>query len=122
MTPLPSDTDVGEDVGRVPVAQFGVRYQLVDSDGRVLYQQVARHLIPESLEAPTGDPEGSFVRQFVNPTEGSFDIVVPVLEGARELVISRGPAEQTVRTGRVEPVFSEVLRVSLTERGPSEVA
>lgn len=119
MTPVASDTDVEEEA-REPgeVAQFGFRIDVVDAEGRVLYRRAARHLIPESLEMPTGDPERPLARQAVDLQEGSFDVVVPLLEGAEDAVLYRGPREQEVLRGEVEPVFREVLRVPLRSPPP----
>jgi hypothetical protein len=113
MVPLPSDTDVAEDAEEAPVAQIGVRLDLVDSDGRILYRRVTRHLIPESIEVPTGDPERPLSRKTIGQTQGTVDVVVPLLEGARELVFYRSAPEELIRSGKAEPVFREVLRVPL---------
>jgi hypothetical protein len=114
MTPLPSDTEEAEDPERVRVAHLGVRLELVDPEGRVLYHRETRHLIPESIEFPTGDLERPLSRRRVGQTQGTFDVVVPLLEGARELVFYRSPPEELVQSGEAEPVFREVLRVPLT--------
>jgi hypothetical protein len=117
MTPLPSDTDLEEAPERERVAELGFRIDLVNTDGRVLYRRAARHLIPESLEMPTGDVERPLARQAVDQAEGSFDVVVPIVEGAQEAVLYRGPREQQVLRGAVEPVFREVIRVPLRSPG-----
>jgi hypothetical protein len=111
MTPLASDTDVeeGGEAGRR--AEIGVRLDVVDREGRVLYRRVSRHLIPESIELPTGDPERPIARQSIQQDRGTFDVVVPVLEGASDIVLYRSPPEELIRRGEAEPVFREVLRV-----------
>jgi hypothetical protein len=113
MIPLPSDTDVAEDTERARVAKLGARLELVDPEGRVLYERVTRHLIPESIEGPTGEPERPLSRRVIAQTEGTFDVVVPLLEGAHELVLYRSPSEELIQRGEAEPVFREVLRVQL---------
>jgi hypothetical protein len=107
MTPLASDTDLEE--GRR--AEIGVRLDLVDREGRVLYRRVSRHLIPESIEMPTEDPERPIARQSIRQDSGTFDVVVPVLEGVSDVVLYRSPPEELIRSGEAEPVFREVLRV-----------
>ena len=119
MTPVASDTNLEEAPEQARVAQLGFRIDLVDADGRVLYRQAARHLIPESLEMPTGDPERPLARQVVDQAEGTFDVVVPILEGAQDVVLYRGPREAQVARGETEPVFQEVLRVPLRSPPPS---
>jgi hypothetical protein len=114
MTALPSDTEGEGGADGERVAQLGVRLELVDEEGRVLYHRVSRHLIPESIEVPTRDPERPVARQYVGLTKGSVDLVVPLIEGARELIFYRSPPEELVRTGQAEPIFTEVLRVPLT--------
>jgi hypothetical protein len=113
MVPLPSDTDVPEDAEGARVAQIGVRLALVDPEGRILYERVTRDLIPDSIEVPTGDPERPLSRQTIGQTRGTFEIVIPLLEGAHELVLYRGPPEELIRRGEAKPVFGEVLRMSL---------
>jgi hypothetical protein len=113
MTPLPSDTDVPDGRERGPVAQLGARLELVDPEGRVLYERVTRHLIPESIEGPTDEPERPLTRRAIAQTAGVFDVVVPLLQGAHELVLYRGPSEELIQRGEAEPLFREVLRVPL---------
>lgn len=111
MTLMPSEAESGE--GAHAADGVGMRVDVVDEGGRVLYRLANRSFIPESVEAPTGDDDGTLTRRAFAPARGSFDVVVPFNEWAHELVLYRAPRLDLLRSGEAEPVQREVFRVSL---------
>jgi hypothetical protein len=73
--------------------QSGAWIELRDDKQRVLYRRVLHNLIPDALEAPSGDPARSFTRVHVEPGKGVFSIVVPDLAMSARILLYDGPAE-----------------------------
>jgi len=73
--------------------QSGAWMELRDDQQRVLYRRVLHNLIPDALEAPSGDPARSFTRVHVEPGKGAFSIVVPDLATSARVLLYDSPAE-----------------------------
>lgn len=66
-------------------------------DEQTLFERTLQDPFGESPEFPTGDPERPFQRATVQNPSGSFEVMVPDLEGAVEVALFEGRAEGAER-------------------------
>jgi hypothetical protein len=106
-----------------PVSRRGIggfRLELLGSGGESLFARTLIDPFGESVEFPSGDPEQPFERATVENASGTFEVMVPALEGGVEVALFEGPreeaAERFVEKGwqRLQPPLA---RFQLPEAG-----
>lgn len=87
--------------GRAENASPGRFVELRDARGAALYRRHIDHIIPDSMEFPTGDPERPLARGRPPTRACILPILVPATKGARSLAVvevsrprARGTAKQ----------------------------
>lgn len=87
------------------VGRSGFWYELTDGGTALLYRRVTQ--TPLGLTPEVFDPEGSPTRASVAESSGAFTVLVPELEGARQIALVGSPpgAETAAEAAMVLAVF-----------------
>ena len=105
MTPPPAEPEP------IKEGQAGFWYELVDPDGRQLYQRVVHNPIRVEDEIYSSEPNAAILRKKIEVPHGSFELLVPNVPGAHSVILFSSPLEPA-ESGR--PAV-ELARFRLTD-------
>jgi hypothetical protein len=77
----------GEPQGDGPVDTPGRFVELRDADGAALYRRHIDHIIPDTMEFPSGDPQRPLSRGRPTQRPCILPVLVPVATGARSVAV-----------------------------------
>jgi hypothetical protein len=91
--------------------QAGFWYELVDADGRQLYQRVVHNPIRVEDEIYSSEPNAAILRRKIEVPRGTFELLVPNVPGAHSVILFSSPLEPA-ESGRPA---AELARFRLTD-------
>jgi hypothetical protein len=91
--------------------QAGFWYELVDADGRQLYQRVVHNPIRVEDEIYSSEPNAAILRRKIEVPRGTFELLVPNVPGAHSVILFSSPLEPA-ESGRPA---TELARFRLTD-------